>query len=97
MMRKVELSIPAIRDLERLAAFLRQANAPAASDKAMRALTLALRTLETLSERGRPGVKGLRELVVPFGRRAYIIEYQVRPEKVLVTRIFHSLEDRSNT
>lgn len=97
MTRKVELTIPAARDLERLAAFLHNADAQAASQKAMRALTAALRTLEMFAERGRPSREGLRELVVPFGRRAYIIEYQVRPNLVLVTRIFHSLEDRSKT
>lgn len=97
MKRKVELTIPAIRDLERLATFLHEANASSASAKAMRAVTTALRTLKTFSERGRPGGRGLRELVVPFGRRAYIIEYQVREDLVLVARIFHSLEDRSAT
>jgi plasmid stabilization system protein ParE len=35
-----------------------------------------------------------RKLIVPFGRTAYIILYLVEPDAVVITRIFHSLEDR---
>lgn len=35
-----------------------------------------------------------RKFVVPFGKAAYIIHYLVHPDEVIVTRIFHSLEDR---
>lgn len=35
-----------------------------------------------------------RKLFVPFGRSAYVLMYQVRVEQVLITRIFHGLEDR---
>lgn len=52
-------------------------------------------SLRDLSERARPAaVVGLRELLVPFGRGAYVIQYQVDPDTVVVLRIFHSLEDR---
>ena len=95
MKRAVEVTRQANRDLLRLAAFLFDAEAPGAAKKAVRALGRALRSLETLAERGRPSHDGYRELVVPFGRRAYIVEYRVEWERVFVTRIFHSLEDRS--
>lgn len=95
MKRAVELTNHARHDLWRLAEFLREANAPAASARAVRTLAAALRSLETLAERGRRSHDGYRELVVPFGRRAYIVEYRVEGELVFVVRIFHSLEDRS--
>ena len=37
---------------------------------------------------------GRRELLVPFGRAAYVIQYRVYDRVVLIARIFHSLEDR---
>ncbi len=39
-------------------------------------------------------VPRLRELVVRFGRDAYIIQYRVDSESVVAARIFHSLEQR---
>lgn len=44
--------------------------------------------------RGRPINPSLRELTVRFGRDGYIIRYEVSESEVMVTRIWHSLEDR---
>jgi plasmid stabilization system protein ParE len=56
------------------------------------------RTLASLAEspnRGAPGPRtSYREIQARFGRGAYIVRYQVRPEGVLVARLFHSNERR---
>jgi plasmid stabilization system protein ParE len=73
--------------------------APNGSEGVLEAVALlaaAFASLSELSERGRPSVTqpGLRELVVPFRRAAYIIQYRVEPTRVVIVRVFHSLEDR---
>jgi len=83
----------ASRDLARLADFLAGRN-PKAALRAGDALENAARSLSDLADRGRHGPGGLRELVVRFGKNAYILVYKVEPERVLIARIFHSLEDR---
>jgi len=51
----------------------------------------ALASLADFPERGALGAKAsYREIQVRFGRGAYVVRYQVRPEGVLVTRLFHS-------
>ena len=49
-----------------------------------------------MPERGRPSPfqPNLRELIVPFGSAAYVVEYRVDEAAVVVSRVFHSLEDR---
>ena len=47
-------------------------------------------SLETFSDRGRPGrIDGTRELV----RAPYIIVYRVRSEAVEILRIYHSAQN----
>jgi len=36
----------------------------------------------------------MRQLVVPFGRGAYILHYRLTDDAIFVTRIWHSREDR---
>lgn len=81
-------------DLARLEEFLLDRN-PAAGLRAATAIVTAIETLSSYPDRGAPGIRpGVRRLFVPFGQSAYIIEYRVDPGKVVVARIFHSLEDR---
>jgi plasmid stabilization system protein ParE len=77
-----------------LVAFLTEKSERAAVSAARR-LSAAIRSLGEFAERGRQSpYPGIRELVVPFGRAAYIIEYRVDAETVVIARIFHSLEQR---
>jgi len=81
------------RDVVRLTDFLAERN-PKAALRANEALAEATLSLSEMPERGRLVAEGLRELVVRFGRGAYIIQYRVEPDRVVIARIFHSLEDR---
>lgn len=83
----------ASRDLARLVDFLVDRN-PKAALRVADVLENAASSLSELADRGRPGPEGLRELVVQFGKNAYILMYKVEPDRVLVARIFHSLENR---
>jgi plasmid stabilization system protein ParE len=63
----------------------------------MTAIGAAIRSLESLPERGRPSpLAGARELVVPFGRSAYVLRYAHVPEtdELVVLRIWHGREQR---
>ena len=94
MKRPVRLLPGAERDLSRLVAFLSE-KSPQAADHAASVLASAIRSLDRFSERGRRGpAEGLRELIVPFGRDAYIVQYRVEPALVIVARIFHGRERR---
>jgi len=90
--REVRLSVRARIDLERLADFLLQKNVAAAT-RARSTLAEALRSLEEFADHGRPGpAPDLRELPIRFGRSAYVIQYRVEADRVIVAHIFHALE-----
>jgi toxin ParE1/3/4 len=92
--RDVRLTSIANRDLARLVDFLADRN-PAAALRAYDILEEAILSLDQFSERGRPGPEpGQRELIVPFGSGAYVVQYRVDPTTVVVARIFHGREDR---
>jgi plasmid stabilization system protein ParE len=92
--RSVRLAPAARGDLVRLIDFLSSKSRPAAT-KASEAIVQAVRSLGEFSDRGRPGKREhWRELIVRFGRSAYIVQYRVYPSAVLVTRIFHNRENR---
>ena len=94
MKRATRLSPHAARDLLRVVSFLNTRN-PDASRRALQAIEEAVRSLETLGERGRPGAReNQRELLVPFGRDGYVIRYTLSLSLVVVTRIFHGRERR---
>lgn len=93
MTYRVLLTGPADADLDRLAAFL----GGQGEDVALRAVRLireAIGSLTSMPDRGRPVLERLRKLIIPFGAGGYIIRYRVSDQTVLVTRIFHSFEDR---
>ena len=93
---RVRLSPAAAADLLRLREFLAEKDEHAAQ-RAILAVLRAIRSLTTLPERGRKAtLRGFRELVVPFGRSAYIVRYvyRARIREVVVVRIWHGLEDR---
>ena len=83
-------------DFERLHQFLADKD-PDAAGRAATAIDAAVQSLVHLPQRGRPlGTLGMRELIVPFGRSAYVLRYaysQGRDELVIV-RAWHSREER---
>lgn len=94
MTRKVHFSPRALDDLDRLEDFLVEKNINSAI-RAIDTILEAAASLADLSERGPSGDRSrVRRLIVPFGRNGYVIEYRVDPDRVIVARVFHSLEDR---
>lgn len=94
MTRTVRLSSAAVRDLARLPDFLKL-DSPRAAQRARTVLHSALRSLEEFAERGRNVPEhDLRELVIPFGQSAYVAQYRIIGDIVLVARVFHGREDR---
>jgi plasmid stabilization system protein ParE len=90
----VNLSEAARVDIARLVDFLATRDRRAAV-RAVGVIAKALDSLAEFPDRGAPGSEtGYREIQARFGRGAYIIRYQVRPESVFVTRLFHSNERR---
>jgi toxin ParE1/3/4 len=93
---KLVVSPAALTDIERLYAFL-VPNSPAAATRAAKALIEAVQSLAVLPERGRPsGTPSMRELIVPFGRSAYVLRYSYSADadEVVVHRIWHGRETR---
>jgi plasmid stabilization system protein ParE len=95
---KFVLTADAIVDIKRLRAFLEGENT-AAAKRAASLLSDAIEALSVFPERGRPsGIQGIRELIVPFGRSAYVVRYAYRREieTVVVVRVWHGRENRNS-
>jgi plasmid stabilization system protein ParE len=93
---KLIVSEAAVADLERLHAFLANRN-PAAAHRAIAALITAIQSLDMFPERGRPsGTPNVRELIVPFGRSAYVLRYSysAMENEIVIIRIWHGREAR---
>jgi toxin ParE1/3/4 len=63
----------------------------------MRAIWAALGHVESMPFIGKPTkVPDIRQIVVRFGRRGYIVRYRVLPpdDAIFVTRIWHGREAR---
>lgn len=91
---EVRLSPAARRDVERLVLHLDD-DSPAAAARLRSSLETALASLAELPHRGRAGPREhYRELVVPFGRSAYLIWYRVAQSTVDIARIKHHRERR---
>lgn len=93
MTRRVVVSSAARRDLLRLSEFL-AGKSRAASDRAIDRLQSAIMGLAEMPDRGRRGPGPLRERIVPFGSGAYVVQYRVDPDAVIIARVFHTLERR---
>jgi plasmid stabilization system protein ParE len=93
---KIVVSRAAAADLERLHAFLADKN-PTAAQQAVLALVAAVESLDVFPERGRPtGIRDIRELIVSFGRSAYVRRYadSAAADEAMVLRIWHAREAR---
>jgi plasmid stabilization system protein ParE len=81
-------------DLARLVGFLVE-KSPRAAERAGAAIERGILSLAEFPERGRRAAEDdLRELVIAFSRRAYVVQYRIERDTVRVTHIFHSLERR---
>lgn len=93
-MRPVVVADNAYRDLQRLEDWLLERDLGAAR-RFGDVVADAIASLRDMPERGRArGSRGVRELVTPFGSAAYLIQYRVYPDRVVVVRITHSRERR---
>jgi plasmid stabilization system protein ParE len=92
---KLIVSPEAAADLQRLRAFLAD-KSPAAARRAVATISNAVRTLEVFPDRGSPLEAEMRELIVPFGRSAYIVRYAHLREldEVVILRVWHGREQR---
>jgi len=94
---KLVVSRAAAADLERLREFLAGKN-PAAAQRAIAGIVEAIDSLTAFPDRGRSaGVAGLRDLVVPFGRSAYVVRLAHDPERqeIVIMRVWHGREART--
>jgi plasmid stabilization system protein ParE len=93
---KVVVSPEAAADLVRLRSFL-ESTGTSASGIAATAIDEPIGSLAAFPERGRPsGTADVRELLVPFGRSAYILRYAylTETEALIILRIWHGREER---
>ena len=87
----------ALADVERLRAFLDQAN-PGAAKRAVAAILMAIERLQEFPDLGMPTVDPeIRQIVIRFGASGYIARYAVLAETgdIVVTRIWHGREART--
>lgn len=94
-MMRVRWVPEALDDLKRLHAFIEQHSSEAAI-RAMETLIEAAGSLANFPEKGRPWdlKNNIRELLVGFGARSYVIRYRNHDEQIIVLRVWHSMEDR---
>jgi toxin ParE1/3/4 len=92
-MKRVEISEPARNDIRYLRLWL-SARAPGAAKRATETIMTAAQSLADFPERGRPTLEGIRERIVPFGSAGYILQYLVDADRVVISRVFHTLERR---
>jgi plasmid stabilization system protein ParE len=90
----IVISPRAASDLDRLRAFLAEESFQAAQ-RAVDRLHAGLRLLQDFPGLGRPLAQiGLRELILPFGKSAYVVHYRHSADRVVVLRIWHGRELR---
>ena len=93
---KIIVSVAAATDVGRLRSFLEDKN-PAAAGRVAESLEKAVQSLTLFPQRGRPSsIPNVRELVVPFGRSAYVLRYVYSSERdeLVALRIWHGKELR---
>ena len=92
-MASLRLTPAALRDFERLAAFLRQSD-PEAAAETIPLILNGLRVLATHPLIGRPIDSRRRELLIFRGRTGYVAQYSFRPadDEVVLLAIRHQRE-----
>ena len=93
---KLIVSRAAVADLVRLRTLLIDKDEIAAQ-RAVQVLDDAMRSLLDFPDRGqRAGRSGARDLIVPFGKSAYLVRYvhRVEADEIIVLRLWHGREQR---
>jgi plasmid stabilization system protein ParE len=93
-MRPVVFAPAALRDLERLSAFLRTRN-PAAANRAGAAIIKGVRALGTWPKMGRvvddlPDI--YRDWLIDFGDTGYVARYRITDDRVIILAVRHQKE-----
>lgn len=85
----------ALDDLIRLREFIEIHN-PSAAAKAARSIIDAANSLLANPLIGRPieTLPEFRQLVIPFGKRGYVMNYRTDGQRIVILRVWHGLEDR---
>lgn len=88
----------AAQDVVRLREFIRKENPQAAKKAGQRILT-AVNLLVRNPEAGMPcqdeGCEMFKDLYAPFGKGGYTIRYRLDLHNILITRVWHSREERT--
>jgi len=92
-MKSLEFDHRASRDLIKLRRWLVN-RSPSAADRAIDVIMRSASSLTEHPDRGRRKGYGMRELYIPFGAHAYVLQYRVQGDAVVIARIRHSLERR---
>lgn len=90
-------SAEAVADLSRLRSFIAEKN-PMAAARIARNLKTQIEKLRDFPKLGRPVLlspdpENMRDLITG----AYIIRYQLLPDRLLILRVWHHREDRSSS
>ena len=89
----VSFAPASLADQGRLAQFL-AIHSPRAALRLIAVLDKAFDHLSDFPLSGAPGPRGTRVYVVRFGQSGYAIRYRPYEDVVVITRIFHTREDR---
>jgi len=85
----------AVFDLDRLRNFL-FANSPSAAQRAMTTILQSARELSRHPLLGRPATDiqpSCREMIIRFGKGAYLLLYEVQEDRLVIHSIRHSREE----
>ena len=87
----------AVKDVARLREFIKKDN-PIAAKKAGQRILSAVNILIKNPEVGTPSLDEdcelFRDLYAPFGQGGYTIRYRIKDRAVVITRVWHSREER---
>jgi toxin ParE1/3/4 len=89
---QIRWSVPAVEDLERICAWIERDNSEAAR-RVAKIVYDGCAQLATFPNMGRASrrMEGRRELMFP--PLPYIVVYQVKPEAVEISRVYHAAQD----
>jgi plasmid stabilization system protein ParE len=92
---KVEWSLDALSDLNRFAAFLHEHH-PMLAATVAREIVAKVQVLADQPKLGRPiaGREEYRQIVLQVLNAAYVFQYRVDRERLVILRVFHGREHR---
>jgi plasmid stabilization system protein ParE len=94
-MKRVELRPAARRDMLRFERSLNR-RSPRAALRMFNLVTARILSLADQPLKAPEREHGLRELYVKFGKSAYVIRYRVIDDAIVITRVWHGRQNRSN-